>query len=76
MSTVELYTTNGWTYCLRVKEFLSEREVEFVEFNVEEDPSAKQRLLEVSSHLIIPTIAVGGEVVIGYDPQKLETLLH
>ncbi|EEG76912.1 glutaredoxin family protein [Dethiobacter alkaliphilus] len=75
MQDVELYTTHSCTYCLRVKEFLSERRVDFVEYNVEDDEEARERMVDLSSHTTVPTIVVGDEVVVGFDPKRLAKLL-
>ena len=75
MQDVQLYTTQSCTYCLRVKEFLSERQVDYVEYDVEDDVKARQRMMELSQHTTIPTIVVGDEVVVGFDPKRLGKLL-
>ncbi|HHX74357.1 MAG TPA: glutaredoxin family protein [Firmicutes bacterium] len=62
-------------YCQRVKEFLSARQVSFREYNVEEDREAREEMLSVSRHAIIPTVVVDGEAVIGFDAEKLDRLL-
>jgi len=59
-----------------VKEFLSERNVEFTEYNVEDDKEARRRMTEISGHTTVPTTVVDNEVVIGFDPGKLAKLLH
>lgn len=75
MQEVELYSAHSCTYCLRVKEFLTERQVEYVEYNVEDDAEAMDRMMELSQHTTVPTIVVGEEVVVGFDPKRLGKLL-
>ena len=58
-----------------MKEFLSARQVSFREYNVEEDREAREEMLSVSRHAIIPTVVVDGEAVIGFDAEKLDRLL-
>jgi glutaredoxin-like YruB-family protein len=76
MKKVELYATHSCTYCLRVKEFLSEKNVDFVEYNVEDDLLARQRMMDISAHTTVPTIVVGDDVVVGFDTKKLAELLQ
>jgi glutaredoxin len=59
-----------------VKEFLSERNVDYVEYNVEDDLEARKRMMDISGHTTVPTTVVGQEVVVGFDPRKLDKLLH
>ena len=76
MRQVELYTTHTWTYCLRVKEFLSEKNVDYVEYNVQDDMAARRRMVEISRHTTVPTIVVGDEVIVGFDAKRLDQLLQ
>lgn len=59
-----------------MKEFLSERNVDYVEYNVEDDARARARMIELSGHATVPMVMVGDEVVVGFDPQRLEKLLQ
>ena len=76
MPTVILYSTHGCTYCQRLKEFLSERNVNYSEYNIEDDPAARRRMVEISRHNTVPTVVVGDEVVVGFDPKRLDKLLN
>ncbi|MCR3923385.1 MAG: glutaredoxin, partial [Firmicutes bacterium] len=53
-----------------MKEFLSEQKVDFIEYNVEDDKEARQRMVAKSHHTIIPTVVVGEEVVLGFDAHR------
>ncbi|NLZ38786.1 MAG: glutaredoxin family protein [Firmicutes bacterium] len=57
-----------------MKEFLSEQKVDYVEYNVEENPQYRKRMMEKARNTVIPTLIVGDEVVFGYDEDKLEDL--
>jgi glutaredoxin 3 len=76
MPNVELYTTHSCTYCLRIKELLAENNMDYVEYNVEDDPAARERMIRFSRHTIVPTVIVGDEVMVGFDPQRLRELLQ
>jgi glutaredoxin len=57
-----------------VKEFLSRKGVPYLEFNIRKDASALQELLALRSNAT-PTVVIDGQVIIGFDPQRLEALL-
>jgi glutaredoxin len=57
-----------------VKEFLSQRGVEFTERNVAEDESALAEL-EKLGVMTTPVTVIDGEVVVGFDRPELERLL-
>ena len=57
-----------------MKEFLSQRGIEFVERNVAEDESALAELEQLGV-FTTPVTVIDGEVVIGFDQARLEALL-
>jgi thioredoxin reductase (NADPH) len=62
-------------FCNKVKEFLSQNNVQFEERNVAADPAALTEL-ENLGIMTTPVTFVDGEVVVGYDVRKLSELLH
>ncbi len=61
-------------FCDRTKEFLSQRNIEFEEKNIAADSAALDELQELG-YMTTPVTLVDGEVVVGFDKEKLETLL-
>ena len=61
-------------FCDRVKEFLSQQGIAFIERNVVEDESAVSEL-ERLGVLTTPVTVIDGEVVIGFDRERLAALL-
>ena len=57
-----------------MKEFLSQRGIEFTERNVAEDESALSEL-EKLGVMTTPVTVIDDEVVIGFDQARLEALL-
>lgn len=71
---VILYSQPGCPPCFAAKHFLSSRNIEFEYKDVQADPQALRELMDLNSRST-PTIVVGKEVMIGFDPEKLEALL-
>ena len=61
-------------FCDRVKEFLSQEQVEFTERNILEDTSAVDELAQLG-YMTTPVTLIGDEIVVGFDQQKLTELL-
>jgi len=59
-----------------VKEFLSRKGVEFSEHDVAKDQKARDEMVQKTGRMAVPTILVGDQVVVGYNPTELERLLH
>jgi glutaredoxin len=55
-------------------QFLSQKGVQFVAKDVSADPEARRELIALGSRST-PTIKVGDEVLIGFNPAKLQALL-
>jgi glutaredoxin len=62
-------------FCAKVKEFLSQNTIEFVDRNIAADEAALNEL-EKLGYMTTPVTVIDGEVVIGFDAPKLRRLLQ
>lgn len=62
-------------FCVRVKEFLSQNNIKFIDRNILADETAMKEL-EKLGYMTTPVTLIDGEVVIGFDRAKLESLLQ
>ncbi|MDP8900834.1 MAG: glutathione S-transferase N-terminal domain-containing protein [Actinomycetota bacterium] len=59
---IELYTTAGCPYSEAAREDLEWRGVEFVEYDVENDPEARERMLGITGgNRTVPVIVENGK---------------
>jgi glutaredoxin 3 len=58
-----------------VREFLSEKRVEFTERNIRRDPEARQYVIDLLGAEAVPLTIIDGQMVIGFDQARLEALL-
>lgn len=72
---VIVYTTKTWPWCTVVKDYLKSNDVSFEEKNVSEDPEAAMEMVNKSGQRGVPVIDINGDIVIGFDQNKLEDLL-
>jgi len=61
-------------FCSKVKEFLSLNRIEFTERNIAADEAALAQL-EKLGYMTTPVTLIDGEVVVGFDVSKLQSLL-
>jgi glutaredoxin len=61
-------------FCDRVKEFLSQKGIEFTERDVTVDELAIAELEELG-FMTTPVTVIDGEVVVGFDRERLDDLL-
>lgn len=73
---VKVYSTTHCPYCTMLKDFLEENEIEFEEFNVAEDETARDEMVKKSGQLGVPVIDINGkDILVGFDKGKLSELL-
>ncbi len=58
-----------------MKAYLSARGIEFEERDVSRDPNAVHELVDTYQSRSTPTLVIGQEVMIGFDPERLDELL-
>ena len=58
-----------------MKEFLSERNVPFTEYDVSRDQAAAQEMVRVSRQSGVPVTLIGDQAIVGFDRPALEQAL-
>ncbi len=61
-------------FCSKVKEYLSQKGIAFTERDVSKDEDAINELKKLGI-MTTPVTVIDGEIVVGFDQQKLEQLL-
>ncbi len=75
MKTVNIYTTPTCHYCKLAKAFFNEHGVAYNEHDVQADLTARQEMLAKSGQMGVPVITVDNDLVIGFDEERLSSLL-
>ncbi len=75
MHKVSIYTTPTCFYCKKTKEFFKENNVEYNEFDVTVDESARNEMIARTGQLAVPVIDVDGKIIIGFDQPALKEAL-
>lgn len=66
MAKIELYTTAWCGFCLRAKALLEEHGLPYEEIRIDDDPSFRDRLLELTGRWTVPQILIDGKPIGGY----------
>jgi glutaredoxin-like YruB-family protein len=72
---VVIFTQPDCPPCQVVKLFLEEKGVVFEERDISLDPSAARELTDLYNSHSTPTLVIGKEVMIGFDPERLDEIL-
>jgi glutaredoxin 3 len=66
MAQITVYTTEPCSFCIRVKQLLTTRGVDYDEVNLSKDPEGRAQLVERTGMLSFPQVVIGDEVIGGF----------
>ncbi len=66
MAKITLYSTDPCSFCVRAKQLLKLRKLEFDEVNLAKDPAGRAQLVEETGMLSFPQIVIGDVVLGGF----------
>jgi glutaredoxin-like YruB-family protein len=75
MAKIRIFSTPFCPYCVTLKEFLKENNIEFEDINVAEDAVAREEMITKSNQMGVPVVEIDGEIIIGFDREKISKLL-
>lgn len=74
IANVVVYTAPGCSVCKAEVKYLSQRNIDFTEKNIRTDLDAMQEMVEINSQST-PTTVIDGEVIIGFDKERISEKL-
>lgn len=72
---VVVYSTPTCPYCIRAKQFLKENKIDFEDIDVSNDSAKADEMVKKSGQMGVPVLDIDGEVVIGFDKEKIKSAL-
>lgn len=73
---IKVYSTPTCPYCKMAKEYLSSKGISFQDIDVSSDKSALEEMVRVSKQMGVPVIVIDGEVIVGFDKNRIDSLLQ
>ncbi len=73
---VEIYSTPSCHFCHMAKEWLTEKNVPFVDYNEGEDMARRKELVEITGQMGVPVIKIGEEVMVGFNQEQMAKILE
>ncbi len=74
-SKVTVYSTPTCIYCVTLKKFLKEKNVEYNEIDVSVDNVAAKEMVRKSGQMGVPVIEIDDEVIVGFNRDKISKKL-
>ena len=72
---IKVYSTPTCPYCITLKQFLKEHNIEFEDIDVSQNQNALEEMVKKSGQLGVPVIDINGEIVVGFDKERIVRLL-
>ncbi|MFA5357726.1 MAG: glutaredoxin domain-containing protein [archaeon] len=75
MAKILVYSTKTCPYCVMAKNWLRDKKIKFEDFDVGVDRKKAEEMIEKSGQMGVPVIEIDGEIIIGFDQAKIESIL-
>lgn len=75
MAKVRVFSTPFCPYCITLKEFLKEHNIEFEDIDVSKNKEALEEMVEKSNQMGVPVIEIDGKIIVGFDRERITNLL-
>ncbi len=72
---VTVYSTSTCPFCVRVKQYLKDNNVQFQDIDVSADQEKADEMIKRSGQMGVPVIDIDGEIIVGFDKEKIKQTL-
>lgn len=72
---IKVYSTPTCPYCVTLKNFLKENNIQFDDIDVSQDEVAAKEMIDKSGQMGVPVIDINGEMIIGFNQERIKKLL-
>ncbi len=72
---VEIYSTASCHFCHMAKDWLTAKNIPFVDYNVGTDIERRKEMVEITGQMGVPVVKIGNDVMIGFNQEKMAELL-
>ncbi len=74
--SITVYSTPTCPFCLQLKKYLDEQKIEYANIDVSSSQEKAQEMIQKSGQMGVPVTEIDGQIVIGFDKEKLNELLN
>ena len=72
---IKIYSTPTCVYCNSLKDYLSKNKIQYQESDVTKDEKELEKMVAISGQMGVPVVDIDGNIVIGFDKEKIDELL-
>lgn len=75
MNRVKIYTSDRCIQCKQAKEYLKNKDINFIEYDISKNQEYKRELIK-KGYLSVPVIVVNDQDILGFDLPRINKLLN
>ena len=69
---IKIYSTSWCPSCVKAKRFFDMKGWDYKEINVADKHEDREEVFKVSGQRTVPVIDIDGEIIVGFDKNKIE----
>ncbi len=73
---ITIYSTPTCVYCKTLKEYFAKKNIQYQEIDVASNEKELEKMVQISGQMGVPVVDINGDVVIGFDKEKIDELLN
>lgn len=73
---VKVYSTNACPWCVKAKDYLKSKGIEFEDLNVQEDMAAREEMVSKTKQMGVPVLDINGTFIVGFDKPAIDKALN
>ncbi|MBR9676798.1 NrdH-redoxin [Candidatus Woesearchaeota archaeon] len=71
-----VYSTPTCPWCVRVKQYLDEKNVKYDHVDVSQDHERAHEMIEKSGQMGVPVLDIGGAIIVGFNQEAIDKALE
>ncbi len=68
---VMIYSTPTCHFCKMAKDFFTEKNVPYTDYDVARDAAKRQEMIQLTGQLGVPVIVINNEIMVGFDRSRI-----
>ena len=72
---IRVYSTPSCPYCIKLKDFLSEKGIDFENIDISSDKAMVDEMVEKSNQMGVPVVDIEGQIIVGFDKDAISQAL-
>jgi glutaredoxin 3 len=69
---IKVYSTMTCPWCMRAKQYLKQKKIEFEDIDVGMNENAAQEMVKKSGQMGVPVLEINGKIIVGFNQEEID----